>query len=167
MNKDFWNSSYRRMFLPYCLEKINFIPEVWMDGFLENKHNYLILNRSYKVISDLGDVNFCGYSSGYQERIKANLAGSIISFARNPETFKGVWYGSPLDLYDDGVGCSNKLIENYFKRLSKLFKYTHTFVGSRTIDSLMEHTNLFQSKRMNQHEKQQQNKVEKKNDYNG
>ena len=167
MNKALWSSAYRTMFLPYRLEKISFIPEVTMDVFFKSKYNYLILNRNYRVISDIGDVNFCGYSSEYQKRTEANLAGSIISFARNPETFKGVWYGSPLDLYDDGVGCSNKLIENYFKRLSKLFKYTHTFVGSRTIDSLMEHTNLFQSKRMNQHEKQQQNEMEKKNDYNG
>ena len=63
MNKALWSSAYRTMFLPYRLEKISFIPEVTMDVFFKSKYNYLILNRNYRVISDIGDVNFCGYSS--------------------------------------------------------------------------------------------------------
>ena len=135
MNKDFWDSSYRRMFLPYCLEKISFIPEVAMDVFFENKYNYLILNRNYRVISDIGDVNSSGYSSGYQRYIEANLAGSVISFARNPKNFKDVWYTYPY-LYNDSVGRNNKSVEDYFKRLSKLFTHTHKFIASSRIDTL-------------------------------
>ena len=138
MNKALWSSAYRTMFLPYRLEKISFIPEVAMDVLFKNKYNYLILNRNYRVISDIGDVNFCGYSSEYQKRTEANLAGSIISFARNPENFKGVWWPHGTYLYDDSVGNCTKNITSYFQRLKKLFTHTHTFIGSRELNTLKE-----------------------------
>ena len=57
---------------------------------------------------------------------------------RNPENFKGVWWPHGTYLYDDSVGNCTKNITSYFQRLKKLFTHTHTFIGSRELNTLKE-----------------------------
>ena len=137
----FWQSQYRRVWLPYVVR-----PITREDGSQNNKV-CAILNRNYQPLSNIESV---GLSTGTEHGQSCfDLFGSIVRFKTDPAKFKDVWVKIPETvyharrgirtkeeknyLYDDGFH-SKADIEDYFKRLRKLFNYPHELLSPEEID---------------------------------
>ena len=133
--KNFWQSTYRRIWLPYLLREVTNVPK-WISCFpsIKTKHIFVILNRNYRPISHVGTVGW-QTSGAEMERPAHELVGSVVSFVRNPKDFKNVWEGYPY-LYDSSTGLKNKLVEDYLERLTKLFNHSHEFLTLEQIECL-------------------------------
>ena len=101
--KNFWQSTYRRIWLPYLLREVTNVPK-WISCFplIKTKHIFVVLNRNYRPISHVGTVGW-QTSGAEMERPAHELVGSVVSFVRNPKDFKNVWEGYPY-LYDSSTG---------------------------------------------------------------
>ena len=135
---NFWDSQYRRIWLPYAVRQC---------GKQENPKVCAILNRNYQPLSNVESISLAtGTESGQKTK---NLFGSVVKFKTDPAKFKDVWVKSPetIDearkgirtresqgyLYDDGFH-SQADMEDYFKRLRKLFSYSNELLSPEEID---------------------------------
>jgi len=71
------------------------------------KHVYIPLNRLYKPLGITDRDVMVDY---------AKFEGDLIGFPKDPRTYKGVWWGDGLFLYDDTIMSR----VDYFERLDKL-----------------------------------------------
>ena len=139
IKRNFWYSAYRRILCPYLLRE-DAIPPAdmprWYVKMTGHKYIHIILNRNYKPISCVETVKWA--TDGAEIKRPAHeLVGSVVSFARNPKDFKNVWHDYPF-LYDDGEGHTNKSVEDYLERLTKLFTYKHKFLSQDEIQELQD-----------------------------
>lgn len=74
-------------------------------------HVYLPLNRDYRPLGMAKDDTI------WRDDDYMAHADRAMKFARDPNTFEGVWGHSPLYMYHDGMNFRG----DYFERLEKLF----------------------------------------------
>ena len=121
MLSNIWNSKYRRIWLPYHISPSE-----------SNNKVCSILNRNYQPISNITNVGSTTDSTSNKSSLE--LFGSVVKFKFKPKNFKDVWFkNSTYFLYDDSVGSDIKSIQDYFKRLTKLFSYQHDLISEEEI----------------------------------
>ena len=132
MLNDMWALKYRRIWLPYIVRPSH-----------TNDKVCCILNRNYQPLSNI--TKYTGSDTEYNKS-SSELFGSVVKFKTDPKNFKDVWYRAydpytkqmknhTYYLYNDSVGKNLKSIQDYFKRLTKLFSYQHDLISKEEIET--------------------------------